>query len=88
MSQGSIAQIEDGTTKRSVHIPKIAEFLGVTPSWLEYGDGEKQSSGINLETDEKALISNFRRLNAEDKKAVSKIVKALSLDTYGSQKDA
>lgn len=88
VTQGTIGQIEDGTNKRSSHLLQIAEFLGVSPAWLEYGEGGKESEGITLQDSEKVLISAYRQLNEEDKNIISKIIKSFIGQTYRSDENA
>lgn len=69
-SQGAIHQIEKGITKKSHRIPAIANVLGVTSSWLEYGEGIKDSKSAQLTEMQKNLLIKFRSLGDSDQETV------------------
>lgn len=78
ISQGAIWQIENGEVAKSRHIESIAAILGVTPGWLEYGDGTKQSTENPLSARERRLLSGFRALSDADKRVLMRVLSGLS----------
>jgi len=76
-AQSTLSEIESGET----HLPsapvlaKMTEILGMTDRWVLYGeDGEIQTPT----PEEQELLTNFRRLSDEARRAIAETVKALA----------
>lgn len=78
VSQAAIAKIEGGSTSRSAYIEEIANILGVSAAWLQFGERNAEDSGLLLSEIERELILKFRSLNSEDKDAVEKVMEAFA----------
>ncbi len=73
VSQGAIQKVENGKSHRPRKIKKIADVLGVSPSWLLLGE----EGSFFISDDEKALVMRFRQLDPEDKTILRSLIDKL-----------
>lgn len=85
ITKATVSQIEDGSIKRTTHVVRLAEVLGVSPKWLESGEGSMDAGRLDLTQAEKHLVWGFRTLNEADRVSVLRTVEALNALTYGKQ---
>ena len=74
VTQGAIQKVENGKSRRPRKLKKIADVLGVSPSWLLLGEEE---GSFPLSDEEKALLMRFRQLDPEDKMILISLVDKL-----------
>ena len=79
MSAPSISNIETGDTKalRGKTLMRFAAVLKVTPEWLTSGRDAPEPAEPGLTSQELSLIEHFRKLPTEDRRTVSRLVRAL-----------
>lgn len=78
--QGTISKILLGRTSNSRHLPRIASIVGVSSAWLlgETDDAEQDAApASDLTHDEAKLLSNWRQLSADDRKALDRIINTM-----------
>ncbi len=85
ISQQALNKIEKDLVKRTGHLLAISKILGVSASWLEYGDEFSSKSIIELSKQENELIFDFRLLSKTDQASVLKITGALKARTKVSK---
>jgi transcriptional regulator with XRE-family HTH domain len=80
VAQPTISQLIHRSKKGSTHLHRIARELGTTPAYL-MGDTDDPDEDAPPEpeftSDERALISDYRQLSAEDRSAVRRIVQTM-----------
>ncbi len=54
----------------------------MSPSWLEFGEGDIATTKLELAEQEKELLSLYRQLNERDKDALVRMTRGLSKFTY------
>jgi transcriptional regulator with XRE-family HTH domain len=79
MSAPSISNIETGDTKalRGKTLMQFASVLKVTPEWLTSGRDAPEPAEPGLTTQELSLIEHFRKLTTEDRRTITRVVRAL-----------
>lgn len=79
MDQTAIGQMEQGKIKQPRKLNEIAEVLEVSKIWLQFGN--EINSNTNLSKSEKELITLYRNLENNDKKALKRIIKGLVIQS-------
>lgn len=80
VQQGTISKILLGRTSNSRHLPRIATLLGVSTAWLlgETDDADQDASPApELTHAEAKMLSAWRQLSAEDRKARDRIINTM-----------
>lgn len=80
VTQGAISQIVNGSSFGSRHLHKIADKLGTTPGYLtnETDDPDEGAPAPpTLTHDESRMLSAWRLLSAEDRKALDRIIETM-----------
>ena len=73
LTQGAIEKVENGKNRRPRKLKKIADVLGVPPSWLLLGE----EGDFPLSDEEKALLMRLRQLDPEDKTILISLIEKL-----------
>ena len=73
LTQGAIEKVENGKNRRPRKLKKIADVLGVSPSWLLLGE----EGDFPLSDEEKALLMRLRQLDPEDKTILISLIEKL-----------
>jgi len=80
LSQPSLSAIEAGdvTQLKGITLLKLSACLGVSPQWMETGEGSKEPAITgSLIPDEVVLVDAYRRANSKTRKAVLDLLQTL-----------
>lgn len=75
ISQQMLSKLERGVAFGTTEIVPLARALGVSPKWLETGEGPMQ--GDDLAADERELLAEYRGLDPEKKSVARATIRAM-----------
>lgn len=78
ISQQMISKLERGKARGTTEFVALARALGVSPTWLKYGEGPMEPAGeVIVDPDERQLIVDYRALQADTKPVALAAVHAM-----------
>lgn len=78
ITQPVISDLEKGKQQGSAALVKLAEALGVSPSWLDQGAGPRRPTADQQTQSASVVLSEFEKLTPAQQDSVREMIAALA----------